>query len=408
MALPVRRPPRVLLKYYVYMGTTSIGFSLPVWVIFLLSRGITYTEIAALNALFSAIIILGETPTGYVADRIGRRFSLIVSAALISGSVAAFAFADSFLTFAAVYTTWAIGQTFRSGSSDAWLYDVLRERLAESEFARVRGRGNALSLSITSGSAVLAGYLAAVDLTFPFFATAAVTASGIVVLLTFPRSQSTDEDEAEAFGTSNVLPILRDQLLQPSLRWFVAYVALFYAVIEGVSLLVQPVSVDIGAGYVHLGWLYAGFTAVSAVLSYNAGWIKTRVGIKRWFYVVPPVLGLAFVGVRFVAVTAIPAFFLMKAFRSTTPALANQYINDHVESVGRATVLSTAAMAYAVVAMPVELGVGMLSDAFSPLATIAMLGAGLVVGAGAIVLLRSPITTPDSRDGPATRPPQET
>lgn len=393
-----RRPPLVLVKYYVYMATTSIGFSLPVWVVLLLARGVSYTEIAALNAVFSAVIILGETPTGYVADRLGRRKSLIASALLISVGVTGFAFAHSFLTFAVVYVVWALGQTFRSGSSDAWLYDVLKDRLAEDQFARVRGRANALTLVVTGVTSILAGYLAAVDLRYPFFATAAVTISGVVVLVTFPRSQQSSDD---SFETGDVWPVVRDQLLQPSLRWFVVYVALFYAVIEGVSLLIQPISTDVGVAIANLGWLYAGFTFVAALVSYNTDKIREYVGIRGWMYAAPPLLGLAFVGVWFVPLAAIPAFFVMKAFRGATPALANQYLNDNVDSTGRATLLSAASMAYAVVAMPIELGTGVLAQRFSPVVAVAALGAGLALCAGIVVAWQRPVVTTSKEATPS-------
>lgn len=393
-----RRPPLVLVKYYVYMATTSIGFSLPVWVVLLLTRGVSYTQIAVLNAIFSAVIILGETPTGYVADRIGRRKSLIASAVLISVGVTGFAFAHSFLTFAAVYVVWALGQTFRSGSSDAWLYDVLKQRFAEDEFASIRGRANALTFVVTGVTSIFAGYLAAVDLRYPFFATAAVTISGVFVLVTFPKSQQPSD---ESFESNDVWPVIRDQLLQPSLRWFVVYVALFYAVIEGVSLLIQPISTDVGVAIANLGWLYAGFTFVAAIVSYNTDKIRKHVGIRGWMYAAPPLLGVAFISTWFVPLAALPVFFLMKALRGATPALANQYLNDNVGSTGRATLLSAAAMAYAAVAMPVELGTGILAERFSPLVAVAALGVGLAVCAGLVVAWKRPVVTDSAEPAPS-------
>lgn len=136
----------LVVKYYLYKITTAAGFTVPVWTLFLLNRGISYTELFVLDAAWMGATVLGETPTGYIGDRIGRRNSLLVSIVVITGSLVAFAFAQSFPAFVVIYVVWAIGETFRSGSDSAWLYDSLTERMDEDEFAAIQGRGRSLSL----------------------------------------------------------------------------------------------------------------------------------------------------------------------------------------------------------------------------------------------------------------------
>lgn len=137
--------------------------------------------------------MLGEIPTGYLGDRMGRRNSLLVGTALVTLATAGMGLAGGFWGLAFVYTVWALGTTFRSGTQDAWLYDVLAEELDADAFARINGRGGAIALVVGAVGAPVGGYLAEYSLAFPFFVTAAVNCLGFSVLLTFPETAVTEE-----------------------------------------------------------------------------------------------------------------------------------------------------------------------------------------------------------------------
>ncbi|ELZ12276.1 putative sugar transporter [Halovivax asiaticus JCM 14624] len=68
--------------------------------------------------------------------------------------------------------------------------------------------------------------------------------------------------------------------------------------------------------------------------------------------------------------------------------LVTQYVNDHAETATRATVLSATSMAFAVVRAPLKPVAGIVADVTSPIATVALLGVGLL-GAVGVVAVRS-------------------
>ncbi|MFC7196719.1 hypothetical protein ACFQL4_22195 [Halosimplex aquaticum] len=84
----------------------------------------------------------GEIPTGFVGDRIGWRNSLVLGNALRSVAVVAMGLSSTFWVLAAVYLLWAVGTTLQSGSTDAWLYELLERRIGDETFEHVRGRGS--------------------------------------------------------------------------------------------------------------------------------------------------------------------------------------------------------------------------------------------------------------------------
>jgi len=120
----MRPPDRLVLKYYLYTATRSHGFVLPVVVEYLLDSGLSFTQVGTTEAVFMAGWSVGELPTGYVSDRIGRRNALVVSKVLTVATLLTLGFGQTFAAFIAGYTVWSLDVTFRSGAGSAWLYEV--------------------------------------------------------------------------------------------------------------------------------------------------------------------------------------------------------------------------------------------------------------------------------------------
>lgn len=389
------------IKYYLYKTTTSVGFPNPIWQIFLLSRGLSFTHIFALDVLYRVAVLVGETPTGYIGDRFGRRTSLLASSGLISVSVLAFGLADSFWLFAGIHVLWALGTTLHSGSASAWLYDALADRAATDTFAMVRGRGNAAKLLTAGGSAVIGGYLASYSLLYPFLASSVLTALGIGVVLSFPEpNTATDRESRSNLSIRDAVTTVREHLATPPLRSFVFFIGLFYALVFSINTYIQPISVEAGLTLTEIGWMYGGFTVVSALVNSNTGRIESVIGLQRWYAVVPALLGGAFALAAFVPpVFVIPVFFAMRAAMSSSQALDDTYVNDRTESGGRATVLSAVSMVVSLFIVPVKLLAGPLGDVTSPTVAVSVLGLTLLVGTIVIHATYPPITSlPNTMD----------
>jgi MFS family permease len=373
-------------------------------VLFLTERGISYTQIGTLDSIFAIIVIGAEAPTGYLGDRIGRRNSLLIGAALGTVGSVAFAFASSFGPFVLLYAVFAIEQTFRSGTESAWLYDILDERFDTDQFSAVRGRGKALG-TVTGGlAAVAGGALGSVHLGLPWVVSGCSTAVAFLILLTFPE---TDRTGADTFTPATAVKILREQLYASTLVPFVLYVGAFYAVIVGLNYLVQPVATASGISVAQIGLLYGGFSALSAGLSAASGWFEREIGSQTWFRVVPLGLGATFAVILPLRWVAIPAFFLMRGVTEVSNTLEQQYLNDRIEEAGRATVLSTISLVHSVIAIPFQLSVGGTADALGARPTAGVFGVVLLCVAGTALLasnvfgngvLRSDGTTIDATE----------
>jgi MFS family permease len=80
-------------------------------------------EIFSLQALFALVVLLAEVPSGYLADLVGRRLTLVIGALAAGIGNTLLVFADGFWGLAAFEIALGIGYSLISGSDIAMLYD---------------------------------------------------------------------------------------------------------------------------------------------------------------------------------------------------------------------------------------------------------------------------------------------
>jgi MFS family permease len=404
---------RTLLKYYLFRAVTLPGFIMPINVLYLLYHDITFTQLATMGIITEVVIFTSEVPTGYLADRIGRRNSLILSVMLYTFVRAGFVFADAFTTFAALFAVLGIARTLQSGSVDAWLYETLAERDESDEFTRVRGRGSAIRQWVGAATMIAGGFLYVLEPTYPYVAATALSAIGVFVLLTLPaNAQYSRDDDGDELTTLEAFSRIRERVTSPPLRSYVLYVGLFFAVLYAVNEYTQPITVDTlepllqevlaqydVPGETSLGFIFAGFTFLTAFASDRAAAIEERLGFHRTMLLLPVATGVVLVSSSLIPLVFVPLFFVTRMSKAVIRPVSAGYINDHVESFGRATVLSAVSLVYALVRMPFLLAGGVVADLTSPQIAVPVLGLVFLVLVPVVYLVESP-SDPDTTARP--------
>jgi MFS family permease len=373
--------------------TTSIGFYIPVGVVFLAEvRNFSLDAIGVIMAAYLVGMLVGEIPTGYIGDRLGRRFSLAVGNGLTAVSLLAWGVLQTPIQFIVLNIVWATGTTFRSGTADAWLYELLENRDRAAEFARISGRARSVRLLVSAGGAASAGALVTIGWSLPFYVNAGIAALGLPILASLPAvNAGTDE----IFTVRDAVETLQIQARRPELRWFVAYTALFYGLFQVALAFEQLALREVGVSLTGLGVLYAGFKFVSAGAASTAGWLQDQLGAKGVFRLYAPMIGIAFAGVAIQPVLLLPVLFLNRGLNALTRPVRNQYINDRFSGTGRATVLSGASMVLSLFAAGADILGGVVADIVGPVQM--LVGAGIAAAgtAGILWLAVSPVRSVD-------------
>src|SRR5688572_14387293 len=84
-----------ITKYFIYSALSALGFGLfmAIWVIYLQrARGLSLAEAALVDSSFYIAVLIGEVPTGIVADKYGRKISILIGITLMTVGALAWAF----------------------------------------------------------------------------------------------------------------------------------------------------------------------------------------------------------------------------------------------------------------------------------------------------------------------------
>jgi MFS family permease len=379
---------RLRSRYYLYSVTETQGLIAPVWVLLLQDRGLSYTDIGVLGALYWAVLVLAEIPTGYLGDRLGRRKSLLAAAVVTAVGIGGLALAQTLLPFAFALATWAVGVTFRSGTADAWLYSALARAGASDTYTHVRGQGRALKLAATAVTAIVGGFLYSRVLIAPFVLTAGLLAVNAVVVFSFPTvSNDSSRLQSESWRLSTTRRDLKHLFDQPGVRSFVGYTFLLFGLVEVARTFIQPivVSSQVGLSVAAVGGLYANFNIVAAGASATTGRVERTFGRRRWFLVAPFLLAGSFMLLPVVPALAVPSFVGMEAVWKVSQTFQYGVVNERTPDRRRATILSVVSMGGGVAAISFRAIGGVLADLRGPLLMLAVLALVFVVGAGALL-----------------------
>jgi MFS family permease len=108
-------------------------------------------------AIHGAVAVVLEVPSGAVADAVGRRRTLVGGAALMAGSLTAFAFARGMALFAVAEALLAAGRAAISGSLEAWFVDARRRLDPDAPLRRPLSRASAFGALGLALGALLGG-----------------------------------------------------------------------------------------------------------------------------------------------------------------------------------------------------------------------------------------------------------
>lgn len=133
-------------KLYLHNALWSMMFFIPLIAIFWQSKWLSYMEILLLQSIFSIWILVLELPTGYFADKFGKKNSLIVWAIIILISIYTYSLATNFWWFALAELLGALSMAFVSWSDWALLYDSLKWLGKKDEYKKYLGNFNAISM----------------------------------------------------------------------------------------------------------------------------------------------------------------------------------------------------------------------------------------------------------------------
>ncbi len=173
---------------------TRFHFYIHVYALLLQARGLTLLEISTIESVVILTMFVMEVPTGVLADRLGRRWSVVLWVLLMLCGELLFLFSNSYPLYLVVAALTGTGFAFGSGATEALIYDSLPPEDREQSMARVMGRYGSIGqiaffLSPIIGGLVV-GNLAPERFNWAIALTVAALGLGFLVSLTLREPPS--------------------------------------------------------------------------------------------------------------------------------------------------------------------------------------------------------------------------
>ncbi|MBP6632399.1 MAG: MFS transporter [Kofleriaceae bacterium] len=344
---------RDLRLFYLFRLLATSYLYVPIFMLFQEARGLSFFERLALGGLYSAVVVLVEVPTGVMADRIGRRRSMMLGAMAMVGSCLLAYRADGFVDFAVAEGLAALSMALCSGADSAYLFDLLAENNAAHEYGRRESVASAWHLIGSALAFAGGGLLAQVELGLPYLVTAGVAASAVVVAAMLRDDRPAVRPGGRA-GAGAVMMQYFGQVRSavgqvgrsPRMMWLVGYSAVVFVLLRATVYLYQPYLRGRGFGLVEIGLLFAGVYLVASVVAYRTHVWRRRLGDDSMLWLLLGGLAVSFLLLGWVRGPWVIALLGVQAvatglYSPLTKPLLNQEITD---SSRRAAVLSVESM----------------------------------------------------------------
>lgn len=419
MNLTVRSATRRLF-WLTALRWLPVGLLTPVLVLLAQARGLSLAQIGLVFVVHSVVVLLLELPTGGLADTLGRRPVLALSAVLHLGSCLVLLAAGGFSAFVAGAVLKGAGRALDSGPLEAWYVDTVRALDPTADITPgLAWRGAADGGGLAAGALVggllpgLVSSTGATALAVPFAVAAAldvVYLLALLVLVTEPRRQRPASALRRVAADLQAVPgtvtgALRVSLADGALRTVLALAALGGVVLSGLELL-GPVrftgltgSADAAAGA--FGAVLAASYGAAALGSAASARVRLAAGgSTRTAVAAAHLLGAAAVGLvaspagAAVAGTAFAVFYVSNG--AVWP-LAHAVAHARITAAHRTSVLSAGSLALALGGVTGSLLLPRLAERTSAAVTFGALAGVLLVAAA--VSLRLP-SAPSDQEPP--------
>ncbi|MFH1505616.1 MAG: MFS transporter [archaeon] len=363
-------------KYYYYKFFKTLSFWLPIFVIYYLANGLDYSHIMILMVVEAAFQIIFEIPSGVFADFFGRKYALSLAAGLHAVSIFIFFLGNSFWPFLLASAIFGMSLAFSSGSNSAFVYDTLKDLKREKEYKKIEGKGIGFGLLGMGVGSFFGGFIAEVSLKIPIIMTMVASIIAVWISLYFiePKLHKKSEDTTY-FKHMKVAAVF--SFKHPSVRWLIIFSGFMMVVMMISHRFFQPYMQLAGIDIKFFGVIYLVWLLICTFGSFYAHKIESKLGEFWSLMIIPLFLGIhLIINGSFVFFLGITVIFMGEFTYGFLRPIICDYINKHVESYHRATVLSFQGFFRSIVLIILAPVFGYLADALT--LTNAMIIEGIV------------------------------
>ncbi len=313
---------------------------MPVVVLFYTNIGMGMHEIFLLKSIYSIAIVAMEIPSGYMADKWGRKKTLIFGSIFGALGFLIYSFSFTFLAFVAAEIVLGIAHSCISGADSAMLFDTLKSNKTEKEYVKIEGRITSAGNFAEALAGIIGGLLATLSLRTPFFFQTVIAASAIPAAFALVEPAIVKNKTIQS--VKYFIKTIKDGMVKNAdLRTAILFSAATGTATLSFAWLVQPFLKEIGTPIAWFGIIWTLLNLSVGISSIFAHRIESVFSRKKTaliiLFLITTTYILSGLSIFFWGILFLFLFYLARGL--ATPILKN-YINVYTDSNIRATVLS--------------------------------------------------------------------
>lgn len=356
-------------NYYLNRAFTLNFFITPIYVTYLLSQGLSFTEVSFLHVIRDLSIFACELPFGMLADWLGRKKLLYVSIGLAVLTLVLMVVSPQVGFFALGFACWGGAIAADSGTVSALMYETLDDT---SEHQRLVSTSEVWRKAANSVTNLIGGWLYLINATLPFLASIGLLVIPFITALKMPNKQ-VKRVRKQIYFQQVKTQLGRADFLLPMVG-----ISLLVSSLSLVFMYQQPVLLALGVEVEYFGLIFAGLLFVGMIGSYGlrhvplashakplliGGGLLLSVGMV----LMTPISSLGVVLLAMICLALLNGLVYPLKF-----IVINQLVSDEV----RSSLLSVQSYCEFGIKASISLLVGVIADTFglsSAIAVIAML-----------------------------------
>ncbi len=294
-----------------------------------------------MQSIAAISVVIFEVPTGVIADKIGRKFSLILGSSLWAISLLVYIVSDHFIIFAIAEIIFGLGGTFKSGADVALLYDTLKEVNKEREFQYVQGHARSLALYAQAIGSIVAGFVYEVNIFLPLAISIGFMIVTIIVTLQF--QEPTIHEKKGKYGLGYIQQMKESSkyvIHHEKIKALILYSLIFYVFYRTGFWYFQPYMEEVHIPVKYFGILFFIFNITAAFVSKRSHIIMEKTKPRTLTFISALII-ISFVLMGTIKIwIGVFAILLQQMSRGLYRPVMEKYMNKHITSDKKATILS--------------------------------------------------------------------
>lgn len=366
---------------YIYQCFRYLDMSTSIWVLYLVSRGMSLTQIGLLESIYHITSLIFEVPTGAIADLLGRKKTIFAGRLCAIVSSVVMIASNDFWGFALGFILSACGNNLGSGTEEALVYDSVKQIGQEEEYIRINGISNCLISGVQGLGAFIGAMVAHISFLLSYISgiVASILALGTCLYFKEPENHNLEKQVSLRQHFSDSINLIKKNKKISFLLIFYPMISVFTAIIYFYG---QQCFASIGMNKISIAWIFLANSISAALGAFVSKYVKDNLKEKVGF-ILGFMIGICiFLFGVYIKSIGVILFCLISLLGSVLDPISSQEINELIPSEQRATLISMQSMTYSLMMIAIFPLAGFITEHMGMGITFMSMSIILIVGVG--------------------------